>query len=142
MHYTEQVLQAHPMGDRVAGQITTTIRALADNATACHACADACLHEDMVKELVQCIERDVECATSCEATVSMLLQAGSTNQRVWQVQLDACAEACSACAEECDKHAQMHEHCRVCAESCREAEHACKNALAEVVTMANAFAMA
>lgn len=126
MQYTGQTLQTHPVKMSGMSQVSKGIDAIADNAMACRVCADACLHQDMVKDLVQCIELDLACAASCDATVQMLLQPGSGAHQVMTSQLEACAKACAACAQECDKHASMHEHCRVCAESCRAAEQACR----------------
>lgn len=134
MRYIDQALQAHPMGERTT-RVADTIGTLIDNAATCHVCSDACLHEDMVKDLIQCIERDNECAAACEATAKMLVQAGSSNQRVWSSQLNACAQACASCAEENEKHARMHEHCRINAESCRNAESACRQASSMVESL-------
>jgi Cys-rich four helix bundle protein (predicted Tat secretion target) len=100
------------------------IRALHDCAAECNHCFDACLQEDDVKMLAQCIRLDRECADMCA-----FLEHAITHNSPFVSELAAvCATICEACAEECEKHADHHEHCRRCAEACRRCAEACRNA--------------
>lgn len=103
-----------------------------DCASVCTVCADACLGEDMVKDLTQCIRIDLDCADVCFATGKLASRRTGSNEALIRTMLGACAEACRICAEECEKHAGMHEHCRTCAESCRRCEKACQEAMATI----------
>ncbi|WP_158044811.1 four-helix bundle copper-binding protein [Skermanella pratensis] len=95
----------------------------------CTACADACLAEDMVKGLRQCIRLNLDCADICVATGSIASRQTGSNEELIRLTLQACATACRLCGAECDGHASKHEHCRICAESCRRCEQACQAAL-------------
>ena len=92
----------------------------------CTACADACLSEDMVADLTKCIRSNLDCATTCAATVEVLSRHTGYDANITRAQLQACIAACKACGDQCEQHAQMHEHCRVCAEACRSCEQACQ----------------
>lgn len=95
---------------------------------ACTVCADACLGEEMVQQLKQCIRLNLDCADVCSATGSVASRRTGSNEAIIVRMLEACADACRACGDECEKHASMHEHCRICAESCRRCEQACREA--------------
>ena len=95
----------------------------------CTACADACLSEDMVAELAKCIRTDLDCATTCAATVEVLSRHTGYDANITRAQLEACIAACKACGDECAQHSQMHEHCKVCADACRACEQACRELL-------------
>ncbi len=98
----------------------------------CTACADACLSEDMVADLTKCIRSNLDCATTCAATVEVLSRHTGYDANITRAQLQACIAACRACGDECAQHADMHEHCRVCADACRTCEQACQ-ALLDVI---------
>ena len=104
----------------------------AECASICLACADACLGEDMVAELTQCIRLDLDCADVCAATARLALRRAGSNEAGIQRLLQVCAEQCAACAEECAKHAEMHDHCRICTDVCRRCEAACRAAAATI----------
>ena len=99
-------------------------------AAVCTVCADACLGEEMVAQLTQCIRLNLDCADVCFATGKIASRRTGSNEDLIRRQLEVCAEACRLCGEECEKHAEMHEHCRLCAEHCRECEQACRAAIA------------
>lgn len=99
-----------------------------DCTAACRICADACLGEAMVADLVQCIRLNLDCADVCAAAGAVGARRTGSNEAVIKALLEVCAETCAACATECDKHAGMHEHCRICAEACRRCEEACREA--------------
>ena len=89
----------------------------------CHQCADACLEEDDVHVLRDCIRLDLECAAACQSAVTMMQMDAKFAESYCQL----CADICDACAEECGKHAAMGmEHCRICAEACKACSEACK----------------
>jgi hypothetical protein len=95
----------------------------------CTACADACLSEDMVADLTKCIRTNLDCATTCAATVEVLSRHTGYDANITRGQLEACIAACKACGDECSQHASMHEHCKVCADACRSCEQACQQLL-------------
>jgi len=97
----------------------------------CTSCADACLGEDDVADMVGCIRTDLDCADVCSATGRILARQGSGGADL-RGALEVCAQACRVCAEECERHAEHHEHCRICAEVCRRCEEACEGLLASL----------
>lgn len=127
--HAEQIISTHP---QVRGSVNQTLARCLDEchecALSCTVCADACVGEDMVVDLRQCIRLCLDCADLCEVTGTVGARRTGSNESVIRQVLLACAEACARCAEECERHAQMHEHCRICAESCRRCERACREA--------------
>lgn len=95
------------------------IQTLNDCVAACEACSSACLEEDEVTMMAQCIELDRDCADVC-ALASRLLQRDSELSHSY---LAICEEACRTCADECKKH--DHDHCKACAEVCERCADAC-----------------
>lgn len=131
--YTEQMLKTHP--DVRGSESEALIRAIDQCyacAQTCISCADACLAEQSVQELKQCIRLDLDCADVCDATGALATRRTGSNERVLRSGLELCALACQTCAEECDKHAQKHEHCRICADACRSCQRACEAAMQDV----------
>ncbi len=98
-------------------------------AQACTACANACLSEDMVAELTECIRTNADCADVCDTTGRVLSRHTGYDANLTRAVLEACAATCRACGDEREQHASMHEHCRVCAESRRRCEQACRDLL-------------
>ncbi|MFC3689787.1 four-helix bundle copper-binding protein [Aquipuribacter hungaricus] len=98
--------------------------------TACTVCADACLSEDGVAEMVRCIRLDSDCADVCAAAARVMARQTAYDGDVSRAVVQACLAACRACEAECAQHAGMHEHCRVCAEACRECAEVCEELLA------------
>jgi hypothetical protein len=99
----------------------------------CITCADACLSEDMVKNLVKCIRLNLDCAEICQTAGNMLSRVGSINEDALREQLRACVSACDMCGSECRLHKE-HEHCMVCADKCFECRDVCEKMLSEVPT--------
>lgn len=97
------------------------ISILAECASACHHCSTACLEEEDVKMMANCIKLDLDCAAICEISAAFL----SRNSENAKFMLHECVEICTRCAAECAKHEDM-EHCRKCAEVCRKCADACK----------------
>ncbi|CAM4275909.1 four-helix bundle copper-binding protein [Gillisia hiemivivida] len=96
------------------------IHALGNCINHCNYCADACLDEDNVKMMVDCIRVDRACAEACAALSQIL----ATNYKDVQGLVDYCKQVCKSCAEECEKHDTQH--CKDCAQACRECEKACE----------------
>jgi hypothetical protein len=97
-------------------------------AQTCNACADACLAEDSVQQLRQCIRLNADCADICMATGNLASRRTGSNEPVLKQLLELCSNACRICADECQRHAAQHEHCRVCADECRQCQKACEEA--------------
>lgn len=95
------------------------IQKLAECAAACEMCADACLDEQDIKKMVQCVRLDRDCAKICYTTASFV---ASHSQHAEHL-IRECQEICRACAEECAKHDA--DHCQQCAQACRECAEAC-----------------
>jgi hypothetical protein len=127
---TLAMITAHPDVEGNANQpLIDAIEAVAACSQACTSCADACLAEDMVAQLRQCIRYNLDCADVCAATGSVATRRTGSNEEIIRKLLDACVSACKLCGDECERHASSHEHCRICAEACRRCEQACKVAL-------------
>jgi hypothetical protein len=95
------------------------IQKLLDCVLACEHCATACLGEDDVKIMVNCIVLDRDCADICNIG-ARLLQRDSVIAHQYLV---LCEEICRLCAAECGKHNM--DHCQQCAEACRQCAEAC-----------------
>lgn len=89
---------------------------------ACEDCFDACLQEDDVKMMAECIRTDRECADVC----GIILNFGHRNSPIFDDLVAVCLKICDLCAQECEQHADHHEHCKECAIACRECEAACQ----------------
>ena len=101
-------------------------------AQSCTACADACLAEEAVADLRNCIRTNLDCVDVCVATASVLSRRTGSNLTVVTELLKACRTACATCAEDCEAHADMHEHCKLCADACRRCEKACSDLLSAI----------
>jgi hypothetical protein len=89
-------------------------------AAVCNYCATACLGEENVKMLVNCIKLNTDCADICRLTASLLARGSEHGNHL----LQECAEICQKCADECEKHRDM-EHCEKCAETCYQCAQEC-----------------
>jgi len=128
--HVQQMISTHPhVRGNINDALIRCIEECYDCAQICTSCADACLGEDMVKQLTQCIRLDLDCADVCVATGTVASRRTGSNEEVIRQMLTACETACRLCGEECEKHAKMHEHCRICAEACRRCQQACAEAL-------------
>lgn len=124
------MLKTHPTSSQLdMNLLARCIQECYDCAAACNLCADACLGEEKLQMLVQCIRLNNDCADACLATARMLSRLNQPDWNVLRHQVEAMAAACRACGDECSQHADMHEHCRICAESCRRCEETCKQLL-------------
>lgn len=131
--HAQQMIATHP---HVRGSTNDVlIRAVEecyDCAQACTSCADACIGEDMVRQLAQCIRLCLDCADICATTGILATRRTGSNAALIRQMLAVCEAACGLCAAECGRHAGHHEHCRICAEACRSCEVACRNAAGSI----------
>ncbi|MBH0229172.1 four-helix bundle copper-binding protein [Halobacillus yeomjeoni] len=97
------------------------IDALHECMEACNHCYDACLQEDDINPMAQCIRLDRECADICSYLEQALVRGTPFAAQLANV----CAEICEACGNECKKH--NHDHCQKCAEACFKCADACKS---------------
>lgn len=100
------------------------LHALGNCINHCNYCADACLDEDDVKKMVDCIRTDRVCAEVC----STLNQVLATGYKDVKALVEYCKKVCEACAKECGKHEAQH--CKDCAKACEECVKACEAYLA------------
>lgn len=94
------------------------LRILGECVNVCNHCFSACLREDDVKMMTDCIRLDRECAEVCSFTILMF-----HNNKFVDKYLELCETVCKACAEECGKFSE--DHCKQCAEKCRECAEKC-----------------
>ena len=125
MDRLEKLLKTHPRPASTAGhEALVCIRAAAECALVCTACADACLSEPTVARLTDCIRLNLECGEICRLVARLLARPGRQDRESLERALDACSRACRACAEVCRRH--DHEHCRICADTCAACAEACE----------------
>ena len=132
MSHVTAMLDAYPkdLGSIDRQKLADCIHACFACGETCTACADACLSEDMVAELIKCIRTNLDCADICATTGAVLSRRTGYDANITRTILEACRVACGSCATECERHAGMHEHCRLCGEACRRCEAACTDLLA------------
>ena len=93
--HTREMIASHP---DVRGNVNQSLLAAIDEAyacaQACTSCADACLAEEMVAQLRQCIRLNLDCADVCAATATVGSRRTGSDEEVIRKMLDACAAAC------------------------------------------------
>ncbi|WP_040796925.1 four-helix bundle copper-binding protein [Nocardia higoensis] len=131
MSILASMMDTHPAtGERPAqAELIACLEACRKCAQVCALCADACLSEETVADLRECIRTDLDCVDICTATAAVLTRRGA-DAALSRSLLEACAVACETCGHECDQHAGHHEHCRICAEACHRCAVACRDLLA------------
>ncbi len=97
------------------------INACYECATECKRCSSACLGEQDVKNLTQCIRLNSDCATICVLAAKMMAGGSEFSERICEL----CADICDSCAMECEKHSEP-EQCKKCAEVCRKCAFECR----------------
>ncbi len=108
------------------------IEAGQDCAQAATSCADACLAEEMVEELIDCIRTLLNVADVCEATARVLSRRSGPDHTLARALLGACWTACRDGRVVCEEFLPIHDYCRVCARACRQAERACRTLLSSL----------
>ncbi len=125
-----EMLKTHPRKPAAnIDLIGECIQATIETAQTCLDCADACLGEEDVQDLIRCIRFNQDCADICAATGQIASRQTEPSADILSAQLQACITACKVCGEECNRHASKHEHCRICAESCSRCGSACDRLL-------------
>jgi hypothetical protein len=127
----QDMIRTHPVSSVREG-IAECISACYDCAEICTICADACLAEPTVANLVKCIGLNQNCATICLATGEVMARQSALDPDIARKQLQACLDVCEACALECERHGGNMEHCAVCAAACRRCADACRNLLTQI----------
>lgn len=94
-------------------------RKLAECIYTCNNCFYACLEEEDVKMMKECIRLDKECAVTCATALQTMHEKTCFRQDI----LEVCEKMCRACAAECEKFPE--DHCQECARVCRECADAC-----------------
>ena len=97
------------------------VEKLYDCQTMCNYCFNACLEEENVKSMVDCIKLNSECAGICEHVITALSFEDGFSQNV----LNVCIKACEACIAECRKHYYLQ--CFECSKACKECIQACED---------------
>lgn len=100
------------------------IAALGNCINHCNYCADACLDEDNVGKMVECIRTDRVCAEICAALNQIL----AIDYKDIVSLINYCIDVCKDCARECGNH--DHKHCQECAKACTDCAKACEDFLA------------
>lgn len=95
------------------------IESLLNCVSYCNYCADACLSEENIKMMVDCIRTDRACAEVCNTTAKLL----ASNYANVDELVAFCKSVCEQCAAECGNH--DHDHCQSCAEACTTCAEAC-----------------
>ncbi len=98
----------------------TCIEACVACAQECEHCADACLSNQNVKKMGECIRLDRDCAEICWVAAAYM----SRDSRFANDICRLCAEICAACGAECEKHPANH--CQRCAEACHRCAEECR----------------
>ena len=130
---TKEMIATHPdVRGNVNQPLIDAIDAAYACAQTCTSCADACLAEDMVAQLRQCIRLNLDCADICEVTAKLVSRRTGTDEELIADMLEVCAATCERCAEECFLHAEMHAHCRICADACDSCATCCREAIGDV----------
>src|SRR5690606_39519764 len=102
MAHTIQMLKTHPSPQsQPLEDYAASIHAIQDCAQTCISCADACMSEGDIQNLLRCIRLNLDCADICNATFSILSRPSMAAPEIWVSQLQTCALACRLCAEEC-----------------------------------------
>lgn len=125
-----EILQRHPQKPTSHfDEIRAAIEACYETQQVATICADACLAEENVAMLRECIRLDLDCADFCAATARLISRQAYPQPDFWRAALQACIEACRSCAAECAKHQDEHEHCRITRECCERCIQACQKVL-------------
>ncbi|MCY9140600.1 four-helix bundle copper-binding protein [Peribacillus frigoritolerans] len=100
------------------------MQTLNDCITACNHCYDACLKEEHINMMVECIRLDRECAD----IFPFLAQAMGRGTPFISELAEVCVKICESCGNECKKY--DHEHCQKCAEACLGYAEECRKKVA------------
>ena len=128
-----EIIRTHPQPTSLDREVLLRcIDECFDCAATCTSCADACLGEKDVQELVRCVRLNLDCADVCDAAGRILTRQTAPDLGLLRATIETCAAACRVCGEECERHAAHHDHCRICADACRRCEQACNELVATI----------
>ena len=86
----------------------------------CEHCLEACLGEQDVAAMAECIRLDNDCAEICWTAAAFMSRGSRSMHEICRI----CAEICEACGAECRKHEV--EHCQRCADACEQCAEECR----------------
>ena len=82
---TKEMIATHPdVRGNVNQALVDAIDAAYACAQTCTSCADACLAEDMVAQLRQCIRLNLDCADVCDAAATLGSRRTGSNEEVFE----------------------------------------------------------
>nr|WP_156269926.1 four-helix bundle copper-binding protein [Kocuria sediminis] len=131
-------MTAHPAAPELPRQERSAesecLEACVETAQVCLIAADACVEEDAVAELRECLRAEQDCASICTATAQVLARRGfpepGDGRAVLVPLLESCRAAARDCREVCLRRAEVYEHCALAAEACARCVQACTELLA------------
>jgi len=102
MTHAEEMLRTYPadLGGTDREALARSIDQCFDCAQTCTACADACLSEDGVANLVKCVRTCLDCADICDATGRVLSRHTGYDANLTRATLQACVTAVYFCVLE------------------------------------------
>lgn len=126
-----KMINLHPDVDGHLNEpLATAIRHIMYAAPITESCADACLAEEGVADMRQCIRLCSDTSDICTMATTVATRRTGSNQSVLRQALELVVSACGTCAEECEKH--DNDHCRQCAVMCREVVDDTRKAIANL----------
>ena len=124
-----KMINKHPqVNGSLNEDLATAIRHIMFAAPITTSCADACLAEEGVADMRQCIRLCSDTSDICAMATTVATRRTGTNEAVLRQVLELVVAACDGCASECDRH--DNEHCRQCAVMCREVVGDARKAIA------------
>ena len=91
----------------------------------CERCSTACLSENGVAALVDCVKLGRDCADLCRLVAAF----AARDSRFTTLAANVLAAVCKRCADECSRHDMSY--CQVCAGACRSCASECAAATVE-----------
>lgn len=124
MDVAAQMLEAHPQPRGVDhATLAIAIEALNDVVTAATSCADACLAESNVADMVDCARACQDAADVAGALARVLARTGPTPQGTRSL-VNATAKLLGEAGAIADRHGQHDKHCRISAETITRGQQA------------------
>src|SRR2546423_8032410 len=100
--HAQEMISTHPeVRGKTNDALINCIEECYSGAQICTSCADACLAEDMVQRLTQCIRLDLDCADICNVRGRLAPRRTGSDEGVLKRMLDVCAAVLRACGAEC-----------------------------------------
>ena len=126
-----KMINMHPQVDGDLNEsLATAIRHIMYAAPITASCADACLAEDGVADMRQCIRLCLDTSDVCAMATTVATRRTGENVAVLRQALELVVSACERCAAECGRHEM--DHCRQCATMCQEVVDDARKAMKEL----------